>query len=62
MWRRRRQQVDQGWIEVTVTGTEPTSESTASGNSTPPVEQWMAAEDADQFNDFDALTGWRVDA
>ena len=62
VWRWRRQQVDQGWIEVTVTGTEPTSESTASGNSTPPVEQWMAAEDADQYNDFDALTGWRADA
>ena len=62
VWRWRRQQVDQGWIEVTVTGTEPTSESTVSPDSTPPMEQWRAAEDADRFNDFDALTGWRAEA
>jgi hypothetical protein len=61
-WDWRRQQFDQGWIEVTVAGTEPTSRSIVQPESTPPVEQWMAPEDADKFNDFDALTGWRAEA
>ena len=62
VWSWRRRQVDQGWIEVTVAHTEPTSGSPPQPDSTPPVERWMAAEDADKFNDFDALTGWRADA
>jgi hypothetical protein len=62
VWGWRRRQVDQGWIEVTVADTEPTTGSTVQPDSTPPVERWKAAEDADKFNDFDALTGWRADA
>lgn len=62
VWSWRRRQVDQGWIEVTVADTEPTSGSPPQPDSTPPLERWMAAEDADKFNDFDALTGWRADA
>ena len=49
-WRWRREQLNKGWIEVTVVGTQ------ADGNSVSPG--LIIAECNDRFNDFDALTGW----
>jgi hypothetical protein len=62
MWTWRRKQLDGGWIEVTVSNTEPTSESENTRNSAPPLAHWLATEDHDRFNDYDALTGWGEEA
>jgi hypothetical protein len=50
IWHWRRAQLERGLIEVTVAGTEP--------DSPPPLEHWSARKGADNYNDFDALTGW----
>ena len=50
IWQWRRSQLDAGRIEVTVGSTE--------SDQIPPLEHWAAPEDADKYNDFDALTGW----
>ena len=49
-WRWRREQLDKGWIEVTVTGTAADEKSVSPG--------LIIEECNDRFNDFDALTGW----
>ena len=51
-WKWRRAQLDQGLIEVTVTGTE------ADKASVPPTGALEVGEHNDRFNDFAALTGW----
>jgi hypothetical protein len=61
VWRWRRKQLDEGWIEVTTVNlaAEPDP---SKPDSTPPGENWQhEPEDNNQYNDFDALTGWRVD-
>ncbi|MDB6028331.1 MAG: hypothetical protein JWM68_4554 [Verrucomicrobiales bacterium] len=60
MWKYRRSLLDQGWIELTVSGTEPQN-----GDSFPravPLEHWMPRKDEDKYNDFKALTGVEVNA
>jgi hypothetical protein len=52
-WKWRREQFDQGLVEVTVAGT------TADGNSTPPTGGLEIAEYNDRFNEFTTLTGWQ---
>ncbi len=51
-WKWRRQQLDDGLIEITVTGTESDDVSTA------PVDGLKIEECNDRFNDFATLTGW----
>ena len=51
-WRWRRQQFDRGLIEVTVTGTEPDTDSSPGEDGLP-----MPAT-SDSFSDYRALTGW----
>jgi hypothetical protein len=62
VWRWRREQLDAGWIELTITGAEPTEATDASPSSMPRVARWAAAEDQDEYNVFDALTGWKEGA
>jgi hypothetical protein len=51
-WLWRRKQLDQGLIEITVTGT------TADENSKPGNDALPIAETNDSFNDYGVLTGW----
>ena len=51
-WKWRRDQLDEGLIELTVEGT------TADENSMPPPDAIPIDEHNDKFNDFGALTGW----
>ena len=51
-WRWRKQQFDQGLIEVTVSGTE------ADNKSTPDENGLELPEASDSFNDYRVLTGW----
>lgn len=62
VWQWRREQLDQGWIELTVQGTEEMTEAEGMPSSNSPCPNWVAADDQDQYNDFDALTGWGADA
>ena len=55
-WQWRRAQLDQGLIEVTVTGTEPDDDSSAGELGLPMAETY------DSFNDFTALTGWSAES
>jgi len=58
MWNYRRSLLDQGWIELTIGGTEPQN-----GESFPPavpLEHWQPRKDEDKYNDFKALTGMEV--
>jgi hypothetical protein len=60
IWKYRRSLLDQGWIELTITGTEPQN-----GDSFPPavpLERWLPRKDEDKYNDFKALTGMEVNA
>lgn len=51
-WAWRRQQLDSGLVEVTVTGTEPDDQ------SQPPIDALEIPPTSDRFNDFATLTGW----
>jgi len=55
-WRWRRGQLDQGQIEVTVTGTE------SDGRSLAPEDGLAIGEHNDRFNEYATLTGWPEDA
>jgi RecB family exonuclease len=54
VWQWRRQQLDDGKIEVTVGGT--------TADELPPLEHWQAPEGADRYSPFSALTGWDTNA
>ena len=55
-WHWRRDQLDRGRIEVTITGTEPDADSS-------PGEQGLVLPAAsDSFNDFRVITGWEPDS
>ena len=54
-WKWRRQQIQQGRVEVTVSGTEATEDSR-------PDSGLEIPETSDTFNDYAALTGWGEDA
>jgi len=62
VWRWRRQQLDAGWIELTTVAPDVAETSDQAPDSTPPLSHWAADEDHTKYNDFDALTGWGVDA
>ena len=51
-WKWRRQQIDKGLIEVTVTGTESDEGSDAGEDAL------LIPETSDSFNDYWVLTGW----
>ena len=55
-WLWRREQMDQGLIEMTVTGTESDEQ------SLPPEDGLVIDEYNDRFNDYANLTGWPEDA
>ena len=55
-WRWRKAQFDQGLVEVTVTDTEPTADSTPDEDGLPMPEA------SDSFNDYRVLTGWGANA
>ncbi len=55
-WRWRRAQFDRGLVEVTVTDTEPTADSTPGDDGLPMPEA------SDSFNDYRVLTGWGANA
>jgi len=55
MWRYRRTLLDQGWIELTLSITEPQN-----GDTHPaavPFEHWQPGKSQDRYNGFKALTG-----
>jgi len=60
VWRWRREQLNTGWIEVTTTPL-PEETDASQPTSTAPSENWQSNPDDIQYNDFDALTGWRAD-
>jgi hypothetical protein len=62
VWRWRRQQLDTGWIELTLVATDVSESPDEAPDSTPPVGHWASNEDQIRYNDFDALTGWKADA
>lgn len=61
-WQWRRELLDQGWIEVTVGGTGAGIGSAPPANIDPVIARWQPQKDADRYNDFDALTGWKENA
>jgi RecB family exonuclease len=62
VWQWRRQQLDVGWIELTTVGLDASESPDEAPDSTPPLIHWASNEDHARYNDFDALTGWRIDA
>ena len=57
MWEWRQKHLKDGWIEITVHGTEKTSGS-KEPDSAPPLKHWKPGKDQDKYNDFPALTGF----
>jgi hypothetical protein len=55
-WKWRREQIDQGLIEIKVKGAEP------DGDSVPPEDGMKLEDHADRYNDYAVLTGWGKDA
>ncbi len=62
VWQWRRELLDQGWIEVSVEGADPATGAAPPANSSPVIERWQPPKEADRYNDFDALTGWKENA
>jgi hypothetical protein len=62
LWHWRRALLNQGWIECAVEGADLTDGTGPVRNSMAPVERWQLEHATDSFNDFDALTGWEVNA
>jgi len=62
LWHWRRTLLNQGWIECAVSGTDPLDGTGPMRNSTSPIERWHLENAIDSFNDFNALTGWEVNA
>ena len=56
----RRAQINGGWIELPLRGTDPTDGTEVEPSSIPPVPQWAQEEKEQRFDEFDALTGWRL--
>jgi len=62
VWRWRREQLNQGWIELTVQGASELPRQEGEPDPTPPHDRWLASKNQDQYNEFDALTGWGAGA
>src|SRR5204863_5388141 len=60
MWRYRRTLLNQGWIELTLSVTEPQNGDPYPAS--PPFEHWQPSKNQDKYNDFSALTGVEVNA
>lgn len=59
VWKWRRKLLDDGWIELTVGGSEHAVPLPGQPDGNPPVENWEAAKEQDRYNDFATLTrGW----
>lgn len=58
VWEWREGLLKRGFIEVNVTGTEPTEAGGRMPSSTPTVARWLASNVEQDQNDFSALTGW----
>jgi hypothetical protein len=61
IWQWRREQLDGGWIELPLEGTDPTDGTGQEPASPPPDPRWIKDAKAKRFDDFTALTGWRND-
>ena len=61
VWAWRRAQIDGGWLELPLEGTTPSDGSGAEPSSTPPSPEWTKDVKMRRFDDFTALTGWRID-
>ena len=62
LWRWRRNLLDQGWIECAVLGSDRANGSGLAPNSTSPIQRWQLERYTENYNDFDALTGWEENA
>lgn len=62
VWQWRRQQLDDGWIELAAVSPQSSESPDEAPESIPPIRHWIADEDHAQFSDFDALIGWSPDA
>jgi hypothetical protein len=60
MWRYRRTLLDQGWIELSLSVTEP--QNGGAYPMLPPFGHWQPGKDQDRYNDFKALTGMEANA
>jgi hypothetical protein len=60
MWGYRRTLLDQGWVELTLSVTEP--QNGGAHPAPPPFEHWQPGKDQDRYNDFKALTGMEANA
>jgi hypothetical protein len=60
VWRWRRKQLDSGWIEVPVEGTDETDGTTDCPSSAPPLAEWTTDPSAPRYDDFEFLTGWEA--
>lgn len=58
VWDWRRDQMDRGWVEFPLPGTDPTDESGDEPGSNPPRPEWAADPKAYRYDDFTYLTGW----
>jgi hypothetical protein len=62
IWKWRREQLDDGWIEVTTEATREMAGEEGSPASEPPFEHWKTPEGADRYSEFVGLTGFPVTA
>jgi hypothetical protein len=62
LWRWRRVLLNKGWIECAVSGADPLDNTGPGRNLMEPIDRWQLENAVDEFNDFDALTGWEVNA
>jgi hypothetical protein len=62
LWRWRRVLLNQGWIECAVSGADLLDNTGPARNLMEPIDRWQLENAVDEFNDFDALTGWEVNA
>jgi len=61
VWAWRRAQVDGGWLELPLEGTAPSDGNGSEPNSAPPAPEWATDIKMKRYDDFAALTGWRID-
>lgn len=62
VWKWRRKQLDQGWIELTCADNKTEPHDSGEPESTPPLEHWAAPKDADRYSDYTTLTGFSPNA
>jgi hypothetical protein len=60
VWRWRMGQIQSGWIEFPLEGTDPTDGSNGPPSSDPPRTEWTSDPKARRYDDFQFLTGWEA--